>query len=183
MHASYASSILSAPAKPPVYLPQTLSDVSVLKAVCSMETASRFRTPFLEIWHTNSYEKYSHPEDEPRQTAGSGFYRLRRYCDQRRRKISLHHLQARTRAGCESKAASFAHFDAGVFARLAARCGDPVLVPNEPVNDSDPAMKLVEPWRRETIIAKNLGMVLARSNGNVILPGSNETVSFDCDLS
>ena len=44
-------------------------------------------------------------------------------------------------------------------------------------------MKLVEPWRRETIIAKNLGMVLARSNGNVILPGSNETVSFDCDLS
>ena len=65
-------------------------------------------------------------------------------------------------------------FTRGLLRRLVTR----IYFPHEPSNAEDFALKLVEPGRRHTLIAKKL-----RNGGlewNVVLQGKNETVFFDC---
>jgi protocatechuate 3,4-dioxygenase, alpha subunit len=69
-------------------------------------------------------------------------------------------------------------FARGLLRRLVTR----IYFPDEPANDSDFALKLVEPSRRGTLIAKKLAGDVGALEWNVILQGSNETVFFDCGL-
>jgi len=65
-------------------------------------------------------------------------------------------------------------FTRGLLRRLVTR----IYFPHEPSNAEDFALKLVEPGRRHTLIAKKLRD--GRLEWNVVLQGKNETVFFDC---
>ena len=73
------------------------------------------------------------------------------------------------------------HLVVSVFARgLLRRLTTRIYFPDEPGNDEDFALNLVEPARRGTLIAKKAdeqGRLLA---WDVILQGPEETVFFDC---
>jgi protocatechuate 3,4-dioxygenase, alpha subunit len=65
-------------------------------------------------------------------------------------------------------------FTRGLLRRLVTR----IYFPHEPSNAEDFALKLVEPGRRHTLIAKKLRD--GRLEWNVTLQGAGETVFFDC---
>jgi protocatechuate 3,4-dioxygenase alpha subunit len=65
-------------------------------------------------------------------------------------------------------------FTRGLLRRLVTR----IYFPDEPGNAEDFALKLVEPGRRHTLIAKKLRE--GRLEWNVLLQGGDETVFFDC---
>ena len=54
--------------------------------------------------------------------------------------------------------------------------------PDEPSNSSDFALNLVEPGRRETLIARKVADKSGMLEWNIILQGPGETVFFDCGL-
>jgi protocatechuate 3,4-dioxygenase alpha subunit len=65
-------------------------------------------------------------------------------------------------------------FTRGLLRRLVTR----IYFPDEPINSEDFALKLVEPGRRHTLVAKKSRD--ARFEWNVVLQGVDETVFFDC---
>jgi protocatechuate 3,4-dioxygenase alpha subunit len=136
----------------------------------------------LEIWQTNSYGKYAHPADEqdkPVEASFSGFGRIPTDDEGKFRFTTIKPGQVPDLDG-ELQAP---HIVVSVFARgLLRRLVTRIYFPDEPANAADFALNLVEPSRRETLIAKKAAGVNGALKWDVVLQGSNETVFFDCGL-
>ena len=75
------------------------------------------------------------------------------------------------------------HIAVSVFARgLLRRLVTRIYFPDEPANSTDFALNLVEPVRRETLIAKKIAGASDALKWDVILQGPGETVFFDCGV-
>jgi protocatechuate 3,4-dioxygenase alpha subunit len=133
----------------------------------------------LELWQANAHGRYAHPEDtqdKPVEPAFTGFGRVATDGGGRFRFTTIKPGSVPGPAGARQAP----HVVVSVFARgLLPRLVTRIYFPDEPDNASDPALGLVEPSRRATLIAKRLepGGVL---EWNVILQGTGETVFFDC---
>ena len=130
-----------------------------------------------EIWQANSRGRYNHPDDRrnlPLDAGFEGFGRASTYTD------GCSHFSTVKpgrvpwpEGGLQAPHINVSIFARGVLNRLATRLyfdGDPAL-------GEDPVLKLVEPARRDTLIAKRDG------DGPWHLPihlgGPKETVFFD----
>jgi protocatechuate 3,4-dioxygenase alpha subunit len=137
----------------------------------------------LEIWQANSYGKYAHPEDDQDKPLEANFTGYGRIATNDAGKFLFSTIKPGRVPDPDGKLQA-PHIAVSVFARgLLRRLVTRIYFPDEPANDSDFALKLVEPARRGTLVAKKItGGVGAALEWNVILQGSGETVFFDCGL-
>jgi protocatechuate 3,4-dioxygenase alpha subunit len=134
----------------------------------------------LEIWQANSHGKYPHPEDpqdKPIEPEFTGFGRVPvDYAGG----FQLVTIKPGSVPGPQGKDQA-PHLMISIFMRgLLKRLVTRMYFPDDARNASDPILKLVDPARRPTLIAK------LASGGhlewNVVLQGTNETVFFDIGL-
>jgi protocatechuate 3,4-dioxygenase alpha subunit len=136
----------------------------------------------LEIWQANSYGKYAHPEDQqdkPVEANFSGYGRIPTNDAGGFRFTTVKPGQVPDRDGkLQAPHIAVSVFARGLLRRLVTR----IYFPDDPANAADFALSLVEPSRRETLIAKKITGVSGTLKWDVVLQGSNETVFFDCGL-
>jgi protocatechuate 3,4-dioxygenase alpha subunit len=130
-----------------------------------------------EIWQANSHGRYNHPDDRrnlPLDAGFEGYGRAGTFTDGTSRFTTVKPGRVPWPAGgLQAPHINVSIFARGVLNRLATRLyfdGDPALA-------EDPVLKLVEPPRRDTLIAKR------DDKGTWRLPihlgGPRETVFFD----
>jgi protocatechuate 3,4-dioxygenase, alpha subunit len=136
----------------------------------------------LEIWQANSHGKYAHPEDDqdqPLEANFSGYGRIPTNAEGKFYFTTIKPGQVPDpEGGLQAPHIVVSVFARGLLRRLVTR----IYFPDQPANDSDFALKLVEPARRGTLIAKKITGGIGALEWNVILQGSGETVFFDCGL-
>jgi protocatechuate 3,4-dioxygenase alpha subunit len=136
----------------------------------------------LEIWQANSYGKYAHPEDDqdkPLEPNFTGYGRIPTNDEGKFRFSTIKPGRVPDPQG-ELQAP---HLVVSVFARgLLRRLVTRIYFPDDPANDTDFALKLVEPSRRRTLIAKKRADGIGGLEWNLILQGAQETVFYDCGL-
>ena len=135
-----------------------------------------------EIWQANSHGRYNHPDDRrnlPLDGGFEGYGRASTFTDGSSRFTTIkpgrvpwpHHGGGE--GGLQAPHINVSIFARGVLNRLATRLyfdGDPALA-------DDPVLKMVEPARRDTLIAKRDPTGAWRLP--IHLGGPNETVFFD----
>lgn len=132
----------------------------------------------IEIWQANSHGRYNHPEDRrnlPLDPGFEGFGRASTDTSGCARFGTVKPGRVPWPAGGQQAAhINISVFARGILNRLATRLyfdGDPALA-------EDPVLKLVEPARRATLIAKRDGAGVWQMP--IYLGGVHETVFFDC---
>jgi protocatechuate 3,4-dioxygenase alpha subunit len=135
----------------------------------------------IEIWQANSHGRYNHPDDRrnlPLDAGFDGFGRAStdragcaRFGTVKPGRVPCPHGGGV--GGLQAPHINISVFARGVLNRLATRLyfdGDPALA-------EDPVLKMVEPARRATLIARRDSAGLWRLP--IHLGGANETVFFD----
>jgi protocatechuate 3,4-dioxygenase alpha subunit len=136
----------------------------------------------LEIWQANSYGKYAHPEDDQDEPLEPNFTGYGRIPTNDEGKFSFTTVKPGQVPDPYGKLQA-PHIVVSVFARgLLRRLVTRIYFPDDPANDTDFALRPVEPSRRETLIARKSAGQINALEWNVILQGLNETVFFDCGL-
>ena len=134
----------------------------------------------LELWQANAQGRYAHPEDvqdKPLEEAFSGFGRVPTNTEGR---FQFTTIKPGPVPG-PGPAPQAPHIVVSVFARgLMRRLVTRIYFPDEPLNGSDSVLRLVDPGRRATLIAKRTPGGEGALEWNVVLQGTAETVFFDC---
>jgi protocatechuate 3,4-dioxygenase alpha subunit len=138
----------------------------------------------LEIWQANSHGKYAHPDDtqdKPLEPGFRGYGRIPTDDQGRFRFTTIKPggVPGPDGPGAEKKLQA-PHLAISVFTRgLLRRLITRMYFPDDPANQEDFALNLVEPARRSTLIAKKADKRPGVLEWNVILQGPSETVFFD----
>jgi protocatechuate 3,4-dioxygenase alpha subunit len=133
----------------------------------------------LEIWQANSHGKYAHSEDNQKKILEQGFDGYGRVGVDENGGFRFTTVKPGAVPGPDGKMQA-PHIAVSVFARgLLLRLVTRIYFPDEPANDQDFVLNLVEPARRGTLIAKKIP-VADSIEWNVVLQGQGETVFFDC---
>jgi protocatechuate 3,4-dioxygenase alpha subunit len=133
----------------------------------------------VEIWQANSHGKYAHPDDlqeKPIEQGFTGYGRVPTDEDGRFGFTTIKPGRVPGPHGLQAPHLAVSVFTRGLLRRLITR----IYFPDEPSNNDDFALGLVEPLRRSTLIAKEVPGRPGALEWNVILQGPNETVFFDC---
>jgi protocatechuate 3,4-dioxygenase alpha subunit len=131
----------------------------------------------LEIWQANSHGRYNHPEDRrnlPLDSGFEGYGRASTFSDG----SSTFSTVKPGRVPWPAGGLQAPHINISIFARgLLNRVATRLYFDGDPANAEDPVLKLVDPARRATLIARK------DAKGTWRLPihlgGANETVFFD----
>jgi protocatechuate 3,4-dioxygenase, alpha subunit len=131
----------------------------------------------IEIWQANATGKYAHPEDLQDKPLDVGFKGHGRVATDQSGKFHFTTVKPGPVSGPEN-AMQAPHLEISIFMRgLLKQLVSRIYFPGESANSSDPILKLVDPTRRATLIAR------AEANNSlrwdVILQGKDETVFFD----
>lgn len=136
----------------------------------------------VETWQANAHGKYAHPEDDQDKSLEAGFKGYVRVMTDDQGKFQFTTIKPGSVPAPDGKTQA-PHIAASVFARgLERRLVTRIYFPDEPSNSSDFALNLVEPERRETLIARKVADNSGALEWNIILQGAGETVFFDCGL-
>lgn len=136
----------------------------------------------IEVWQANSYGKYAHPDDTQGKPVEPGFKGFGRIPTDDNGKFQFTTIKPGPVPGPGGKHQA-PHIVVIVFMRgLLRHLYTRIYFPDDPANASDFALNLVEPERRETLVAKKKGGQSGAFEWNVILQGPAETVFFDCGL-
>jgi protocatechuate 3,4-dioxygenase, alpha subunit len=130
-----------------------------------------------EIWQANSHGRYNHPDDRrnlPLDAGFEGYGRAATFTDG-----SSHFTTIRPgRVPWPAGGLQAAHINVSIFARgLLNRLATRLYFDGDPALAEDPVLKLVEPARRATLIAKRDAAGAWRLP--IHLGGPRETVFFD----
>jgi protocatechuate 3,4-dioxygenase alpha subunit len=132
----------------------------------------------LEIWQANSHGRYNHPEDRrnlPLDAGFEGYGRASTWTDGCARFSTV----KPGRVPWPEGGMQAPHINISVFARgLLNRVATRLYFDGDPANAEDPVLKLVDPARRGTLIARKDEKGVWRLP--IHLGGANETVFFDC---
>lgn len=133
----------------------------------------------LEIWQANSHGRYAHPGDtqsKPLEPGFQGYGRIGVDSDGRFRFATV---KPGAVPGADGRMQA-PHIAVSVFARgLLLRLVTRIYFSDEAANAEDSVLKLVDPERRVTLLARKTA-VPSQLAWNVILQGYEETVFFDC---
>ncbi len=136
----------------------------------------------VETWQANSHGKYAHPEDDQNKSLETGFKGFGRVMTDDQGRFQLTTIKPGSVPAPDGKTQA-PHIAVSVFARgLERRLVTRIYFPDEPSNSSDFALNLVEPQRRQTLIARKVADKGGMLEWNIILQGPSETVFFDCGL-
>jgi protocatechuate 3,4-dioxygenase alpha subunit len=136
-----------------------------------------------EIWQANSHGRYNHPDDRrnlPLDANFEGYGRASTWTDGcshfstvKPGRVPWPHGGAGG-GGMQAPHINISIFARGVLNRLATR----LYFDDDPANAEDPVLKMIEPARRATLIAKRDASGIWRLP--IFIGGANETVFFDC---
>ena len=130
----------------------------------------------IEIWQANSHGRYNHPDDRRNLPLDAGFDGFGRASTDAKGVARFATVKPGRvpwpEGGMQAPHINVSIFARGVLNRLATR----VYFDGDPALSDDPVLKLVEPARRATLIAKRDGGVWHLP---IHLGGPNETVFFD----
>jgi protocatechuate 3,4-dioxygenase alpha subunit len=131
----------------------------------------------IEIWQANAAGKYAHPEDPQDKPLNSEFRGYGRVATDQNGKFRFTTIKPGSVPGPENKMQA-PHLEISIFMRgLLKQLVSRIYFPGDSAIASDPILNLVNPARRETLIAR------AESNNSfrwdVILQGKDETVFFE----
>ena len=132
----------------------------------------------LEIWQANSHGRYNHPDDRRNLPLDTGFEGFGRASTDA--KGCSHFSTVKPgrvpwpEGGMQAPHINISIFARGVLNRLATR----LYFDGDPANEEDPVLKLIEPARRATLMAKRDTAGLWRLP--IHIGGPDETVFFDC---
>ena len=134
----------------------------------------------IEIWQANAHGRYAHPEDfqdKPLESQFKGYGRCPTDDDGK-----FHFTTIRPgRVPAPDGGLQAPHLAVSVFMRgLLIRLVTRIYFPDDPANEEDFVLNLVEASRRETLIAKKVVDNEGALEWNVVLQGPDETVFFDC---
>ena len=136
----------------------------------------------IEIWQANSHGKYAHAEDDQNKPLEPAFHGYGRILVDESGRFRFSTIKPGPVPGPNGKPQA-PHLAVSVFMRgLLRRLVTRIYFPDEPANFGDFVLNLVEPERRETLIAKKDVNEIGTFEWNVILQGPNETVFFDIGL-
>jgi protocatechuate 3,4-dioxygenase, alpha subunit len=135
----------------------------------------------LELWQANAQGKYAHPEDTQEKPIEKGFQGFGRVPTAKDGSFRLTTIKPGRVPGPEGQLQA-PHIVVSVFMRgLLRRLITRIYFPDETTaNAEDYALKLVEPARRATLVARKPPGREGVLEWNVILQGPDETVFFDC---
>ena len=136
----------------------------------------------IEIWQANRHGKYAHPEDDQTKPLEPAFQGYGRILVDESGRFRFSTIKPGPVPGPNGKPQA-PHLAVSVFMRgLLRRLVTRIYFPDEPANLGDFVLNLVEPERRETLIAKKDVNEIGTFEWNVNLQGPNETVFFDIGL-
>ena len=131
----------------------------------------------IEIWQANSHGRYNHPDDRrnlPLDAGFEGYGRASTFTDGTSTFSTVKPGRVQWPAG----GMQAPHINVSIFARgLLNRVATRLYFDGDPANAEDPVLKMIDPARRLTLLAKK------NTKGTWRLPihlgGPNETVFFD----
>jgi protocatechuate 3,4-dioxygenase alpha subunit len=133
----------------------------------------------IEIWQANAHGKYAHPEDLQDKPLEPGFSGYGRTPTDAEGRFRFETVKPGSVPGPEGEPQA-PHIAVSVFTRgLLLRLTTRIYFPDEPGNTRDFVLGLVEPERRDTLIAQRTAEP-GRLEWNIVLQGPGETVFFDC---
>jgi len=133
----------------------------------------------IETWQANLHGKYAHPEDLQDKPLQKGFLGFGRVATDDEGGFSLHTIKPGRVPG-PGGALQAPHIEVAVFMRgLLKSLVTRIYFPDEPANAEDHVLGLVEPGRRETLLARSVAGRDGVLEWNVVCSGDNETVFFD----
>jgi protocatechuate 3,4-dioxygenase, alpha subunit len=133
----------------------------------------------LETWQANAHGRYHHPEDTQEKPLQPGFKGWSRIPTDADGAFSFTTIKPGAVPGPEGQIQA-PHIAVAVGMRgLLKHVVTRIYFPDDPRNEADPILKLVEPSRRSTLIAKQVSGEAGVLEWNVICAGENETVFFD----
>ena len=134
----------------------------------------------LEVWQANAHGRYAHPEDEQDKTIEPNFQGFGRIPTDENGKFYFTTIKPGRVPGPDGKLQA-PHIVVSVFMRgLLRRLITRIYFPNDPANQEDFALNLVEASRRATLIARKTAAGESDLEWNAIMQGPEETVFFDC---
>ena len=134
-----------------------------------------------EIWQANSHGRYNHPEDRrnlPLDSGFEGYGRASTFTDGSSRFSTVKPGRVPWPYGGEGGGLQAPHINVSIFARgVLNRLATRLYFDGDPALGEDPVLKMIEPARRDTLIAR-------RDDGGrwrlpIHLGGPRETVFFD----
>jgi protocatechuate 3,4-dioxygenase, alpha subunit len=132
----------------------------------------------LEIWQANSHGRYNHPEDRRNLPLDHGFEGFGRASTDAKGEARFGTVRP-GRVPWPEGGLQAAHVNISVFARgLLNRVATRLYFDGDPALAEDPVLKLVDPARRASLIAKRDASGAWRLP--IHLGGAHETVFFDC---
>jgi len=130
-----------------------------------------------ELWQANSHGRYNHPEDRrnlPLDAGFEGYGRASTFTDG----SSTFSTVKPGRVPWPAGGMQAPHINVGIFARgLLNRVATRLYFDGDPANAEDPVLKMIDPARRPTLLAKKDAGSTWRLP--IHLGGPNETVFFD----
>ena len=133
----------------------------------------------IEIWQANSQGKYAHPDDPQGKQVEAGFRGFGRVATDDDGRFRFRTIKPGRVPGPDGKLQA-PHLAVSVFTRgLLRRLITRIYFPDESSNGEDFALKLVDPERRDTLIATKIKGYSGALEWNVRLQGEEETVFFD----
>lgn len=134
----------------------------------------------LEIWQADADGRYHHPEHTGASHDSAGFFGFGRIPTDAEGRFSLTTIKPGPVHDPDGKPQA-PHLQISVFMRgLMRQLVTRLYFPEDPLNTSDPVLRLVPESRRETLIARQAAPEETILEWNVCLQGPDETVFFDC---
>jgi len=134
----------------------------------------------LEVWQANAHGKYAHPDDQQEKTTEPNFQGFGRIPTDENGCFRFTTIKPGRVPGPDGKPQA-PHIVVSVFMRgLLRRLVTRIYFPDDPANQEDFALNLVEPSRRSTLIARKSSAGASLLEWDVVLQGPEETVFFDC---
>jgi protocatechuate 3,4-dioxygenase alpha subunit len=134
----------------------------------------------IEIWQANTHGKYDHPDDQQAKPIEPGFKGYGRVATDDEGRFCFRTIKPGPVPG-PGGTAQAPHLAVSVFMRgLLKRLVTRVYFPGDREQAQDPILKLVNPDRRATLIARKGSGGNASLHWDIILQGAQETVFFDC---
>jgi protocatechuate 3,4-dioxygenase, alpha subunit len=133
----------------------------------------------IEIWQANSFGKYAHPEDEQVKALEPGFSGFGRCPTDRDGNFIFRTVKPGT-VPSSTEIPQAPHINVSIFMRgLLDRLVTRIYFLGDERNSTDEILKLIEPARRSTLLARSDASDPNSYVWNVILQGRGETVFFD----
>lgn len=134
----------------------------------------------LEIWQADAKGHYAHFVDDKEKARKTTFFGFGRVPTDENGNFHFSTIKPGA-VPAPDGAKQAPHMQVSVFARgLLTRLVTRIYFPEEPLNENDFVLQLVDAERRETLMAKPVDGRKEMREWNVVLQGADETVFFDC---